>query len=134
MKKLIVLLSLVFMYSCTSQDQDDTNSGQNNSSVKISPPEWIRGTWNDGNGKELEFTKSDILCDFYGTSYYSAKNGIETSIHLDIDPEVTQTQTDSTYILQYRESASSKRKYSFNKISDTQIESSGAFKGIYNKK
>jgi len=135
MKKLIVLLSLVFMYSCSSDESQDGMSidGGYNINAKINPPQWIQGTWIDSKGQIFEFTKSDITCNSYG-NLYSAKGEVQYYIIQDEDPEITQTQTDDSYILQYKNSASSKRTYSFVKISDTELESKGAFKGIYTKK
>lgn len=123
------------MYSCSSDESQDgvTIGGGFNISTKISPPQWILGTWIDSNGQKFEFTKSDVTCNSYG-NLYSAKGEVQYYIIQDEDPEITQTQTDDTYILQYKNSSSSKRTYSFVKISDTEIESKGAFKGIYTKK
>ena len=97
------------MYSCTSEEQDGTN---NSSSTKISPPKWIRGTWSTTQGTTIEFTKSDLIIDPYGNPY-SAKGEVSYFIIQDEDPEITQAQTDTTYNLSFKESASSKKNFKF---------------------
>ena len=136
MKKLIVLLSLVFMYSCSSDESQDGISidGGYNINAKINPPQWIQGTWNDPKGKTIKFTKSDLIIDPDGDNPYSAKGEISYYLIQDQDPELVETQTENTYDLQFKESASSKKNFKFIKISETQIESTAFIKGIYTKK
>lgn len=130
MGKLIVLLSLVFIYSCSSDEQDGANK---NYKTTINPPAWIQGTWIDAKSQKFEFTNSNVTCNSNG-NVYSAKGEISYYLIQDEDPEIIEEQTDSTYILQYKISASEKKNFSFIKISDVKIESKGVFKGIYTKK
>ena len=119
------------MSSCTS-DESGFDIFKDNIKAEINPPAWIRGTWIDSKGKIIEFTKSDVIIDPNGNSY-SAKGEVSYYIIRDEDPELVQTQTDSTYTLQFKESASSRKNFKFIKISDNQIESKGNYKGIYSK-
>ncbi|KAF2331084.1 hypothetical protein [Flavobacterium ginsenosidimutans] len=133
MKKLLALLCVVFMYACTSEDQDIVDSNGKKAQTSINPPAWICGSWSDSKGKIIEFTKNDIIIDPNGNSY-SAKGEITYFIIKGEDPEIVETATDSTYNLQFNEIGSAKRNLKFIKISDSQIESKGSYKGIYTKK
>jgi len=131
MKKLLVLLCAVFMYSCSSDEHDSSNG--NSKSGRVNPPAWIQGTWSDTKGKTIQFTKNDLIIDPNGNPY-SAKGEIAYFIIKDEDPEIVESATETTYNLEFKESASSKKNFKFTKISDTELESTGYSKGIYTKK
>ncbi|MFC4477954.1 hypothetical protein [Flavobacterium chungangensis] len=143
MKKVILLFSLVFIYSCTIDEiLENSNQGMeigNGDDVyadylskDITPPSWIIGTWINPQGKELKFTKNDIV--FGSEEYNTVQRDVFYYLFRKKDAEIFQTKTDTTYYLQYKESASDKKKYNFIKISDTLMESTKLFKGIYTKK
>jgi len=121
------------MYSCASEDQNGTDTPKDNIKTSIKPPAWILGNWSDSKGMIIKFTKSDIIID-PDNNAYSAKGEVSIYMLQNEDPEIVQTQTDSTYNLSFKESAYSKRIFKFIKISDNQIESKGVYKGTYNKK
>ncbi len=132
MKKIVLLLSLLFIYSCTSEEEEQEEQGSHFQTT-ISPPEWIQGKWNNGQGTEFECTKSNIIWDSSG-NIYKVTGEIWYYTIQDIDPEIVEKQTDTTYTLQYKVSASEIRKFNFYKISDNKIESKNFFKGIYTRK
>lgn len=133
MKKLLVLLCVVFMYSCSSDELDGVAENGGKIKTSINPPSWIRGKWSDSKGKIIEFTKNDIIIDPNGNPY-RVKGELDYFLLIDEDPEIVETATDSTYNLQFKESASSKKNFKFIKISDIEIESKGIYKGTYAKK
>ncbi|SHG67598.1 hypothetical protein SAMN05443663_103441 [Flavobacterium defluvii] len=137
MKKLIVLFSLILTYSCSSEETDSGMKIDNDYPIpkeyKITPPTWILGTWVDSGTKKIVFTKSDIICDPAGNPL-SAKGETLYYIIQEQDPEITQTQTENSYFLQYKISSSERRTFNFIKISETEIESKGTYKGIFTKK
>ncbi|MET3027385.1 hypothetical protein ABXT06_11940 [Flavobacterium sp. UW10123] len=134
MKKIILLLSLVFICSCSSDDSNSSNSdtNPNNQKYHITPPDWILGEWSDGQGRTIEFTKSNVTIDYYGN--FASVDYQLNNYYEDGDTQLIQTQTSTTYNIQFYDSPSTKKIYNFIKISDTQIESTGLFKGTYTKK
>ncbi|MGE8340986.1 MAG: hypothetical protein ACN6OI_08125 [Flavobacterium sp.] len=133
MKKLLLLLSVVFMFSCTSVEDEDEYGSNNQSAIRISPPEWIIGKWKNEEGVLLLFTKSDL------TVVNSMGYKSSVSFLIDYwggkgnDVELVETKTEDTYIFEFRDAASTKQYFNFVKSSDTQMESKRFYKGNYTK-
>lgn len=131
MKKLLVLLCVVFMCACTSEEEKDDNNYDTSS--KINPPAWIQGKWKNEAGTVIEFTKSDLKSvddEGYKFSVLYEFNYWEMKGH---DIELIESSTDDSYIFEYRDAASTKKYFNFVKISDNKIESKRFYKGIYTK-
>jgi len=136
MKKTLLLLSLIFIYSCSPEFENEsiTITGDDyQSSYKITPPKWIQGTWISSDGYKFEFKKSDVIYNYLDGTI-SAQNQVKYYEIQNIDPEFIQTKTDDSYNLEYKDSPYAKKKLNFVKISDTQIEATSFRKGIYTKK
>lgn len=131
MKKLILLLCVIFTFSCTSEEEYGRSNS--NSSSKINPPEWIRGKWKNDAGTVLEFTKTDLKT--------VDKEGYKFSVLYDFDYwegkgydlELIESSTDESYIFEYRDAASTKKYFNFIKSSDGKMESKRFYKGTYTK-
>lgn len=133
MKKLILLLAVVFMYSCDSEDGGFIDFENKDFETGINPPKWIEGEWVNTTGKEVLFTKSDLIIDPNDGNYKMSGN---TRYYLDRghDAEIVEIKTDTSYVLEFKESASVRRKFKFIKISKTEMEASGFLKGIFTRK
>lgn len=120
MKKLIIILSLIFIFGCSSSDDESTNQNENNSS--INPPDWIKGVWlfDSWIDSGYEFTSNDFciisLCD-----KSCAMDEIE-NITLSYEEEITDSYY-SIAIIRSNENTSSttRTEYEFEKVSDTEI-------------
>jgi hypothetical protein len=133
MKKLLVLLCVVFMCACTSEEGEYGSDNYYNAKSKISPPQWTIGKWKNEEGILLQFTKSDLII-IDGTGYKSSVSyGIDYWEGIGNDVELVETKTEDTYIFEYRDAASTKQYFNFVKSSDTQMESKRFYKGNYTK-
>ncbi|MCV2486682.1 hypothetical protein OD917_17260 [Flavobacterium sp. SH_e] len=133
MKKLLLLLSVFFMLSCTSEDEYDSSGSNGNHATRISPPEWIIGKWKNEEGIVLQFTKSDLII-INSTGYQSSVSyGIDYWEEKGNDVELVETKTEDSYIFEYRDAASTKQYFNFVKTSDTQMGSKRFYKGNYTK-
>ena len=124
MKKIILILSLCIIASCSSSDED--------SHSLFSPPNWIQGTWKNSAGETLIFTKNDIK--------YNAKNETEISFSKETtrfssNPHPQQISSTSTlYIVDFTQSIQIQSvRLNFVKTSENRMESKGFLPGFYIK-
>ncbi len=114
-KLLLVLISTVFLFGCSSSDGD---SGSNTS---FNPPSWIQGRWLvESGGFGYRFTNNDVMSvilttEFsFGEQIKSVNNvGANTSINEEIK---TSTEYKFSYTLQ-----SATQYYHFIKVSNTKF-------------
>lgn len=91
MKKLIYLLVVLGMFSCSTDDlTEDTNN-------KLNPPEWIQGTWLLNEAGSLfnigfTFTEDDVIV-------YNVSLPTSLSDSIDEYTEVNESITDSEYYI-----------------------------------
>ena len=131
MKKLILLLSLVILTSCSSSHDDDSNANTKN--AYFNPPAWIIGTWKSDIGTTFIFTKDNMS--------YQINGGITTSLNDQANMvknsggkvSVTEDKTESDYTVNYKLTVDGTITYSFKKSSNSQIISTGMFNGTYTK-
>lgn len=120
MKKILLFVSaVIFSVSCSSDDNEINNS----SNSKITPPEWIQGTWTK-NGAGYKFT-SDDFCQISPMLDNCWKTQIENANSLS-SPEsyklkVTQEISDSNYSILMGNSSSQSFKFVFKKKSNNEI-------------
>src|SRR5688572_8498464 len=133
MKNLILLFSLFMIVSCS---KDDSDSGTNSD---FHPPKWIQGVWVIDSGANAAteevawtFTSNDFcyISTDDNTSHcqqdfvdYSRKVGVKTKI--------TETITDTDYIVKYERNQGEPGTNTFKKISDNIIQWRGA--DLYHK-
>ena len=124
MKKIILILSLCIIASCSSSDEDSRGL--------FSPPNWIQGTWKNSAGETLIFTRNDIK--------YSAKNETEISFSKETtrfssNPYPQQISSTATlYIVDFTESIQIQSvRFNFVKTSENRMESKGFLPGFYIK-
>lgn len=75
MKKILLFVSAVILSASCSSDDNEIN---NSSNSKITPPEWIQGTWLQDNSYKLgyKFTTNDF-CQILPTTEYCWKSVVE---------------------------------------------------------
>ncbi|WP_428231130.1 hypothetical protein [Flavobacterium sp.] len=122
MKKLIFVISVIILVSCSSNN-DDTGV--------FYPPSWIQGKWKDNvSGDVLVFSKRDIL--------YTTSNG-EVSLSKQSYKFTNSTiqvisRTSDSYILDYIEiKGGVPLRFNFLKTADTKMESKGYLRGNFIK-
>ena len=91
MKKLILLLFIPLVFTCSSDSSDDNTSGTTDNS--FNPPNWIQGIWlNETISYGFEFRPDDI-CTIYGAQancnkaiiiLYEDVPNIETNVYEEI--------------------------------------------------
>ena len=118
MKKLILLLFIPLVFTCSSDDADSSNSNGNS----INPPSWLQGLWvyeNGGYGYEF---RSDDLCTYLPigeVNYTCYKSQVEL-FSWDNNTSVVQSSTEDSYELVITLS-SYEYHYEFIKISENSI-------------
>ena len=108
--------------SSTSNNQtpQETTSNQTSQSEKLSPPNWIQGTWMDRTTEPLIhsgwlFTSDDMYT-------IVGENSISVTATLGSDDTITETKTDNIYEFTIHHNQSdSTETFKFKKISSTQI-------------
>jgi len=109
----------------TSQDtlsnensHQETTSNQTTQSEKLSPPNWIQGTWMDRTTEPLIptgwlFTSDDMYT-------IIGENSVSVTATLGSDDTITETKTDNTYEFTIHHKNSTET-FKFKKINSTQI-------------
>jgi|SRR5690606_32969280 len=125
MKKLFIIASAVVVTASCSPDYI-TNDDGINSSVRITPPEWIQGTWGyeDRNTDEFRFTSNDF-CILAAGPETCWKRAIENANSLPNTPEefklsVSQEISDTEYTISMVGPVQT-ATFRFRKKSDTEI-------------
>ncbi len=105
-------------------DVDSSDSGMFEEDSELSPPEWILGTWKNGEAKRtIEFTKNNVIIRYTSIENLGKTYG---------DPEkfkIEQDKSDPSSYSVFISNVSTGQNpsiYRFRKISDTQIEHIGA--------
>lgn len=113
MRKLLFVLSLVILFSCSSSSDDD------NSSNLFNPPSWILGTWSNEIASFV-FKKNDFctrvsnLESCLNDNLLAAK---KTGVSVNVDEEISENEYKFSYTIQGQTSY-----YHFKKITNTKIE------------
>lgn len=122
MKKLIFVISVIILVSCSSNNDDNG---------VFYPPSWIQGSWKDNaSGDVLLFTKRDII--------YTTNNG-EVSLSKQSYKFTNSTvqvisSTSDSYILDYIEiKGGVPLRFNFFKTGDSKMESKGYLRGNFIK-
>ncbi len=124
MKKIILILSLYIIASCSSSDEESRGL--------FNTPNWIQGNWKNSAGETLIITKNDIK--------YSAKNEKQISLSKETtrfssNPYPQQiSSTPTLYIVDFTQSTQSPViRFNFVKTSENKMESKGFLPGFYIK-
>lgn len=139
MKKLIIFFSLIILSSC-SQDYLNDNDPVYIPKTHIHPPTWIHGTWKDANDRLIYFTFNDLLykypmqqftssdseINYYESKYFKEYNEYRTA-------NVQEVELNDFYSINYDIYSGTRKKFSFIRLSDTEIEATGYMSGIYIK-
>lgn len=120
MKKIVLLICFISLSACSKDD--DTNNNRS----RISPPDWIIGTWlaDGGNGEAMNvgfrFTNDDVI--LISTSMeLSSKGQVETWIQTEVDVSVEESETDEFYELRINHPYGQTMVYSFSKLDNISI-------------
>lgn len=114
MKKLFLLIVVVFLtLSCSSSD-DNINSSQ------LTPPSWIHGTWARVY-IDMDISIVEPFCKFTSNKFCVITSNLETCMIESELTTVSQTMTDSQYTFSFT-NVGQTVSYEFIKISDTKIE------------
>lgn len=126
MNKLILVLSLVILSACSSND--DNNSGNAN---YFTPPDWIQGTWkDDSSGAILIFTSGDIKYVLNGSTTSFTKEITKFSYRY---PQVISS-TSNLYVVDFTQGLEgSIIRFNFVNESGTKMKSKGYLPGNYTK-
>lgn len=135
MKKLIVLITLIVLSSCSYDD--DNKEKYYNGPRYMDPPVWLQGVWMDDKQREFKFTEDDLLYKYPMQNFISTSDeiyGFQTqSLDYYTNPNVQEIELIDYYSLKYNCDKAPSKKFMFYKISDNQIESTGFMPGIYTK-
>ena len=131
MKKITLFAALIFstlLISCSS-DSDNNSS----SSIQINPPAWIQGTWMDESQVTgFKFTSNDIV-----TINFNAQQSHRELLELGADSGQTVSANDEStsdyYSVELNFPAGQTVVYSFNRLSDNQINWTTVSSLVYNK-
>lgn len=114
MRKLLFVLSLVILFSCSSSSDDD------NSSNLFNPPSWIQGTWKDGLSLGYRFSSNDfcLLASSLETCHRQTLEHFQKSgASVNVDEDISENEYKFSYTIQGQTSY-----YHFKKITNTKIE------------
>lgn len=131
MKKTTLFTALIFsmiLISCSSDS--DKNS---NSSIKISPPAWIQGTWwEEGQISGFRFTSNDIIT-LVSTIQQSQRELLKLGADAGQTVSAKDESTSDYYSVELNFPAGQTVIYSFNKLSDNKINWTSSPSSIYTK-
>ena len=124
MKKLLYVFTALFLFSCSS-NSDDNNS----SNSDFHPPAWIQGTWiqeeegatSTSYSTGFKFSKND-LCTLILTTEQCQQGLIDLIRKGGQTATVNETISNSSYTAKINYYGGQSVTYSFNKISNTKIE------------
>jgi|GEM_PF-1316002 len=137
MKKLILLFTLTVLSSC-SEDYYENTEGYYQPSSYINPPVWIQGTWKDNKDRIIIFTEDELYYGYPLLPYESVSSEIHayewyyrTEYNEYRDANVQEVELLDYYSIKYNTVNAPNKKFSFIKLSETKIESTGVMPGIY---
>lgn len=134
MKKLILLLSLIIVTSCSSSSSDDDSGNVNPNTAYFNPPVWIQGTWKETvTGATYTFTKDDIIYAIGGNRVSNKEQVLSLKESGSKDVSVIETINNNSYTADYKITRDVTTTFSFSKISETKIKSTGFLDGTYIK-
>ena len=109
MKKLL-LLSALFIFACSSDDSDSSNSNEDS----INPPAWIQGVWTNDSISAFEFRADDMCVTAGSTNCYKALMALST------ESSAYEEISDTRYyvVVSY---GFSEDTYEFEKLSESTI-------------
>jgi hypothetical protein len=131
MKKFITLFVIITLFSCSSSD--DNNSQKSD----LNPPAWIQGTWiQEGgtisHGVGFKFSENDF-CTLNSSTQQCQQGMIDLYRKGGKNPTVEETFTNASYTAVINYAGGQSVTYSFNKLSNTEIEWTAASGVIFNK-
>ncbi|KAF2337870.1 hypothetical protein [Flavobacterium ginsenosidimutans] len=139
MKKFLLSLAFISLISCSKDD--DYKEKKYNGPRYMDPPVWIQGTWKDNKDRMIQFTEDNLLYKYPMQKYTSATTEIFDYERYYLkeygnyqNPNVQEVELIDYYSIKYNclNDAPSK-KFSFIRISESEIESTGLMPGIYIK-
>ncbi len=135
MKKLIVLITLIVLSSCSHDD--DNKEKYYNGPRYMDPPVWLQGVWMDDKQRGFKFTEDDLLYKYPMDNFISTSDEIydfqSQSYEEYINPNIQEIELIDYYSIKYNTKEGPSKKFMFTRISETQIESTGFMPGIYTK-
>lgn len=120
MKKVVFLFSIFVLLSCSSSDESSNNSDFN-------PPAWIQGTWKQesdigGLTNSFSFPENDICFVNLGAAKQCQQGLVNLARQGRMKVNVIEAISDTHYSAEIIYSSGQSTTYSFNKISNTEIE------------
>lgn len=118
MKKIVLLICIIVLYSCTNNEKVNANNTFN-------PPLWIQGTWGTQNTSinfkqaMFKFTTDDFILVTFNLEM-SLKDQIEQNKKLGANVIVTEEVTNSIYNITIKTNQTS-ISYKFKKVDATHI-------------
>ncbi|MGJ5642563.1 hypothetical protein [Formosa sp. S-31] len=113
MKKLALLLTLLFCFSCSTSDDNDTETSQS-----FNPPEWIQGEWElpETDLTGLKFTNDNFCTIINGTEacFKSVVDASEGVITVNESISTTEYKVTIDYVTE-------EKTFHYKKKSDTEI-------------
>lgn len=139
MKKIFLVFAIVFLSSC-SHDDDKIKEIQYDGPRHMDTPTWIQGVWMDDHDRAFKFTDNDLLYKYPMLNYSSASSEIDDyekyywKRETYQNPNIQEVEIIDYYSVKYNciDNQSSK-KFSFKRLSETQMEATGIMPGIYTK-
>ncbi|MFH6767529.1 hypothetical protein V8G56_02180 [Gaetbulibacter aquiaggeris] len=124
---LILVIASLLVLNCSTNDRDSS------SSIQINPPAWIQGTWMDESQVTgFKFTSNDIV-----TINFNAQQSQRELLELgaDVGEEVSANDesTSDYYSVELNFPAGQTVIYSFNRLSDNQINWATVSGSVYTK-
>lgn len=121
MKKhiLILFLLMTVLYSCSSDDE-----GVANSQIQINPPTWIQGTWmmeEPSVESGFKFTSNDFILILLNVQS-SQREQLQIALDSGSDASASDNSTDNSYSITLNFPAGLSTSYTFDRISDTKIQ------------
>jgi hypothetical protein len=124
MKKLILILSLYIIASCSSNDEESYGV--------FSPPNWIQGSWKNDAGETLTFTERDIKYSPKKEKQISFSRETKKLSSNSYSQQISSTPT--LYVVDFTQNTQGATiRFNFVKTSEKKIESKGYLPGSYTK-
>jgi hypothetical protein len=124
MKNIILIIAFTsLLFSCSSDNNNDSPGTNINNCQTLNPPAWIQGTWIKQNliGQYgYKFTSDDVIDIFSQSSSNSRKFQLDFYCNSNVNYTVTENITPTSYFLEINWSGIA--TYNFAKISATTIE------------
>lgn len=131
MKKIALFTTLILSIILTSCSSD--SDGNSSSSININPPAWIQGTWwEEGQVSGFKFTSNDIITLFSNTQQ-SQRELLELGESAGETVSASDESTSDYYSVELNFPAGQTVIYSFNKLTDNQINWTTVSASVYTK-